>query len=234
MQEPGVISEYVELLVDKLSFDRSLSRYVRQEVEDHLWEAVAADDLGNTPEAQRRAVANFGDFDVIAAQFAAVSLARQTRKVVVAVVLVIAGIFVAMKARIAWYSTTQWVLADDIKAISGIVGVIDRYAFWLSVIVGIAGCAYIGRCGTPVVHPSYRRQIHRFFLLCAAATCALAVSVISDGVLTALRLSGAGWSVAFVVPIVSMAIEIACAGVLVFHIRGIMRRMASAAVLLGT
>jgi hypothetical protein len=80
MQEPGVISEYVELLADKLSFDRSLSRYVRQEVEDHLWEAVAADDLGNTPEAQRRAVANFGDPDVIAAQFAAVSLARQAGK----------------------------------------------------------------------------------------------------------------------------------------------------------
>jgi hypothetical protein len=58
-----VISAYVERLVDKLSFDRSLSRYVRQEVEDHLWEAVAADDLGDTPEAQRRAVANFGDPD---------------------------------------------------------------------------------------------------------------------------------------------------------------------------
>ena len=235
MQEPGVISEYVELLVDKLSFDRSLSRYVRQEVEDHLWEAVAADDLGNTPEAQRRAVANFGDPDVIAAQFAAISLARQTRKVGAAIIVAIAGVFVAMKARIAWYSTTQWVLADDIKAISGIVGVIDRYAFWLSVIVGIAGCAYIGRCGMPAaVHPSYRRQIHRFVLLCAAATCALAVSVISDGVLTALRLSGAGWSVTSVVPVVSMAIEIACASVLVFHIRGIARRMASATVSLGT
>jgi hypothetical protein len=235
MQEPGLISEYVELLADKLRFDRSLSRHVRQEVEDHLWEAVAADDLGNTPEAQRRAVANFGDPDVIAAQFAAVSLAKQTRKVGAAIIVVIAGVFVAMKARIAWYSTTQWVLADDMKAISGIVGVIDRYAFWLSVIVGIAGCVYIGRCGTPVaVHPLYRRQIHRFFLLCMAVTCALAVSVISDGVLTALRLSGAGLSLAFVVPIVSMAIEIACAGVLVFHLRGITQRMASAAVSPGT
>jgi hypothetical protein len=235
MQEPGVISEYVELLADKLSFDRSLSRYVRHEVEDHLWEAVAADDLGNTPEAQRRAVANFGDPDVIAAQFAAVSLAKQTRKVGAAIIVVTAGVFVAMKARLAWYATTQWVLADDMKAISGIVGVIDRYAFWLSVIVGIAGCAYICRCGTPAaVHPSYRRQLHRFFLLCTAATCALAVSVISDGLLTALRLSGTELSIAFVVPIVSTAIEIACAGVLVFHIRGITRRMASATVSLRT
>jgi hypothetical protein len=117
--------------------------------------------------------------------------------------LVIVGVFVAMKARIAWYATTQWPLADDMKAISGTIGLIDGYAFWLSVVVGIAGCAYISRCRTPVaVHPSYRTQIHRFVLLCAAATCALAVSVISDGVLTALRLSGAGcpspsWSPSF-------------------------------------
>jgi hypothetical protein len=164
-----------------------------------------------------------------------VSLAKQTRKVGAIIVAVIAGVFVAMKARIAWYSATQWVLADEMKAISGIVGVVDRYAFWLSVIVGIAGCAYIGRCGTPVaVHPSYRRRVHRFFLLWVAATCALAVSVISDGVLTALRLSGTELSVAFVVPIVSMTIEIACAGVLVFHIRGITQRMASAATSLRT
>jgi hypothetical protein len=83
----------------RLRSDRSLSQCVRREVEDHLREAVAADPEGNGPDAERRAVANFGDPRLIAAQFAAVALARQTRKVGAAVILVIAGVFVAMKAR---------------------------------------------------------------------------------------------------------------------------------------
>jgi hypothetical protein len=38
-----VISDYLDSLVGALSFDRPLSGRVRQEVEDHLREAVAAD-----------------------------------------------------------------------------------------------------------------------------------------------------------------------------------------------
>ena len=34
MQNPGLIDDYVERLAGKLDFDRSLSRRVRQEVED--------------------------------------------------------------------------------------------------------------------------------------------------------------------------------------------------------
>src|SRR6266403_1450386 len=45
--EPGMIPDYLERLARELSFDRSLARNVRQEVEDHLWEAVAADPTGN-------------------------------------------------------------------------------------------------------------------------------------------------------------------------------------------
>jgi hypothetical protein len=86
-----MIQDYLDGLSRELDFDRSLARCVRQEVEDHLWEAVAADSTGNLLEAQRRAVANFGDARVIAAQFATVSLAKQSRKAGVAAVLVIAG-----------------------------------------------------------------------------------------------------------------------------------------------
>jgi hypothetical protein len=43
MAEPGVIAEFVERLARELDFDASLSRCVRQEVEDHLWETVCAD-----------------------------------------------------------------------------------------------------------------------------------------------------------------------------------------------
>jgi hypothetical protein len=193
MEESGVISAYVELLAGKLSFDRSLSRCVRQEVEDHLWEAVAADSTGNALEAERRAIANFGDPHVIAAQFAIVSLAKQAKKIGVTVILVIAGVFIAMKARVTWYALTQWALSDDMRAVSETVGLIDRSAFWLAVIGGVAGWAYISRRRTPAAfHPSYRKQLHRFLILCAIATGGLIASVISDGILTAIRVTVEG------------------------------------------
>jgi hypothetical protein len=60
------------------------------------------------------------------------------------------------------------------------------------------------------------------------------VSVISDALLTALRLPGAELSAGSLLPIFSIAIEVACAGVLVLQIRGIMQRAMSAAALLKT
>ncbi len=207
---------------------------MRQEVEDHLRQAVAADPAGDGPEVERRAIANFGDPQAIAAEFAMVSLAKQTRQVGAAIILVIAGVFIAMKARVAWY-VTQCAISDDIQAVCGIVGSIDRYAFWLSVIIGIGGWLYISSCRIPTaVYTVYRKELRRFLLLCTAATSALIVSVISDGLLTALRLPGTQLSAEFLIPVVSMAIEIMCAGVLVFQIRGITQRATSTAALLKT
>jgi hypothetical protein len=230
-----MIPDYLERLARELDFDRSLSRRVRQEVEDHLWEGVAADSTGNMLQAQQRAIANFGDARAIAAEFAVVSLASYSKRAGVAAVLVIAGVFMAMKARVAWYAAMQWAISDDMKAVSGLVVQIDRYAFWLSLIVGLGGWAYIRSRRIPAAfHPAYRRQLRRFFLLCTTAAVALVVSVISDGVLTALQLPGRELSVEFLVPIASMAIEIACVGILVFHIRGVALRAASTAALLKT
>jgi len=230
-----MIQDYLDGISRELDFDRSLARCVRQEVEDHLWEAVAADPAGNLLEAQRRAVANFGDARVIAAQFAVLSLARQSRRAGVAAVLVVAGIFIAMKARVAWYAATQWAISDDLRAVGGLVGMVDRYAFLLAAIVGLAGWLYIRSREIPAaLHPAYRRQLHRFFVLCCTAAAALAVSVVSDAVLTALNLRGTELSAASVVPIISMTIEIACVGMLVFHIYGIAQRAASAAALMKT
>ena len=230
-----MISDYLESLVHALNFDRSLSRRVREEVEVHLREAVAADPRCAGPEAERRAIANFGDPQLIAAQFAVVSLAKRTRGVGNAVILVIAGVFITMKARVAWYAVMQCAIGDDIRAVSGIVGSIDRYAFWLSVISGIGGWAYICGRGIPAkFHAEYRTQLGRFRWFCTAATGALIVSVISDALLTALRLPGAKLSAESLLPIFSIAIEIACAGVLVFQIRSIMQRATSTAALLKT
>lgn len=230
-----MIENYLEQLGRELDFDRSLSRCVRQEVEDHLWEAVAASRSGNSHEAERQAVANFGDARAIAAEFAVVSLARHTRRAGIAAVLIIVSVFIAMKARVAWYAVTQCAISDDIQAVCGIVGSIDRYAFWLSVIIGIGGWLYIsGRRIPAAFYTAYRKQLRRFLFLCTAATGALIVSVISDGLLTALRLPGTQLSAEFLLPGFSMAIEVACAGVLVFQIRSITQRAMSTAALLKT
>ena len=92
MQNPGLIDDYVEQLARKLDFDRSLSRRVCREVEDHLRESAATDANNDVAAAERRAVANFGDPDAIAAQFAVISLAKQSRRTSSASILGIAAI----------------------------------------------------------------------------------------------------------------------------------------------
>jgi hypothetical protein len=233
MRRPDVISEYADLLADKLGFDQTLSRAVRQEVEDHLWEAVATDPSGPTCEAERRAIENFGDPDVIAAQFAVVSLDRQTRKVGVAIILVTAAVFLAMKARIAWYVQTQWSLSADMRVASANIGLIDSCAFWLSVVVALIGLAYLASCRIRAAsYASYRQRLRRFSFLCALAATGLIVSVVCDGVLTLARLSETQASARFLIPVASMAFEIICAGALVFQIRCAMQRTTSAGALL--
>jgi hypothetical protein len=227
-----VIEDYLEVLTRELDFDRSLSRCVREEVEDHLWEAVAADRSGDSFEAQRQAVANFGDARAIAAEFAVVSLARHSRRAGIAALLVIVSVFVAMKARVAWYAAMQLAISDDLRGAGSLVITIDRYAFLSSVVIALGGWIYIRSRRIPTAFdPAYRRQLRRFFLLCGAAAAALAVSVISDAVLTALQLSGTGISVEFLVPILSMAVELVCVCILISRIRGVALRAASTAAL---
>jgi hypothetical protein len=233
MQEAGLIAAYAELLADKLSFDRPLAERVRQEVEDHLWAAVEADPAGDRREAEQRCIATFGDPRAIAAQLAVAVLARRTRRVGIAVILIIAGVFVAMKARLAWYALTQWALSESMKPVGGIVSLIDGYALLLSAITGIAGCAYIIGCGIPAAfRPAFCKQLRRFLILCMVATAALFVSVVSDGVLTALRLRETELSPQFLIPLLSMAVEITCAGALAVYVRNIALRTAHTAALL--
>lgn len=235
MQEAGLISDYLDQLGDALRFDRSLSRGVVPEVEDHLQEAAAANAFGDRREAERRAIASFGDPHAIAAQFASVSLAKQAKRTGAALILVIAGVFVTMKSRVVWYAVTQWTVSDDMKAVSGIAGLVDRYSFWFSVVVAIGGFAYINsRCVSPILDAGYRRQLRLAFILCLVATTFLAVSVISGGVLTALHLRGTELHAGALVPIISMAIEAAGVGVLAFQIRSMTRKAVSIAALLKT
>jgi hypothetical protein len=233
MQESGLISGYAESLASVLNFDRSLSRCVRQEVEDHLREAAAADPEGGVFAAERRAIANFGDPRTIASQFAIVSLAKQNRRLGTAAILVIACVYIAMKAQVAWYAAMDLCINECMRTVASIVVRIDGYATWLSVITAIAGWVYIGRRGAPAAFsPAYRIYLRRSFLLCTAATGALSASVICDAVLTALRLFGRGLAVEFLIPLILMTIEIACAGILVSRVRCMTQRTASTTALL--
>jgi hypothetical protein len=221
-----VIAEYVDRLAAELRYDPPLSRRVRREVEDHLRAAAAADPAGG-PEAERRAVAGFGDPRAIAAQFAAGSLAKRARRVGAAAVLLIAAVFVAMKARLVWYGVMQCPVAEEFQALGAAVASVDRYAFWLAGAVGVAGWTYIDRVAIPAAMTrEYRARLGRFFVLGSAAA-ALIVSVASDAILTSLRIVGTPWSAASWLPVFSVAVELACAGVLVSHLRGIARRAAA-------
>ena len=228
MAQPGVISEYAERLARELDFDPSLARGVRREVEDHLWEAVSADPAGDRSDAEQRAVAKFGDPHAIAAQFAVVSVARQARTVSRAGIFVVAAVFMAMKARLGWYAVMEYP-APPSGALSAVVLSIDRGAFWVALLVAMVAWMYIGTRPIPsALTPDYRLQLRRFFRLCVAATGALLASVLCDGVLTSIRLAGTASFLEAVVPLASMAGEVVCAAGLLWSIRGMTRRTASA------
>jgi hypothetical protein len=214
-----VISGYLKTLSAALSFDRALAQRVREEVEDHLQQAIAANSAKDGMAAEQRAIAAFGDAQALAAQFAMIAVAEQMRKLGVALILVIAGVFVAMKGRVAWYAVTGGDLGHDVNPVTRIVGSVDRYSFWLSVIIGIGSFAYVlGKPTRSLVDARYRKQLRCVLVCCLTAIATLVLSVVSDGVLTAIRLSGAELCVSSLVPIGTMAIEIASVGILVFHL----------------
>ena len=219
-----MIARYLAELEGALRFDPGLARRVAREVEDHLHEAVAAHASVDRAEAERHAVASFGDPHALAMQFACLSLARRTRRASVAVVLAIVAVLLAMKARLAWYAAANWRLSEETRELAGTVLAIDRFAFWLSVIAGLIALfrfAYLRIPEAP--QPGYYRQSRRVVVLCAVAALSLVVSVVSDGVLTALQLTGE-WREGALIPLASMAVEIVCVAAVAFLIVDAIRR----------
>lgn len=230
-----MIDAYLQLLASELDFDRPLAQRVRQEVEDHLSQAVAADAAGDTLEAQRSAIANFGDARAIAAQFAVISLARRAKTAGAEALVAIGCVFMAMKARVAWHAAVQWSSGEDTMAVRALLLLIDRYAFWMAIVTALGCWFYIRSRAIPgAFDAGFRRQLRRFLLLFGAAAVTLLVSVISDAALTALSLQGNEYSARWLVPVVSIAVEVACVGILAFKIRGIMLRAASTAAMMKT
>jgi hypothetical protein len=224
MLRSSAVVDYLDLLGRELSYDPMLSRRVRLEVEDHLWEAASNED-GDAAETQRRAIEKFGDPREIARQYAALSIFSQIRRVAVIVVLSLAGIFLSMRGRGAWYSHMQWRFSDQTQFIGTVGMSVTRYAFMLALAIGLVGCVYIAGRRVPTrLHQAYCEQIRRSAAFCMLAGYALLASVAADVVLTTLHLLDAKYSAAALVPVLSAGAEIALLGLLFLNIRAAIRR----------
>jgi hypothetical protein len=234
MSAPGLVAKYLEVLVHELRFDPQLALRVRLEAEDHLRQAVAdQSDSGSSIEAEQRVIARFGDPRAIARQYAPGALLGQTRRVGVVVLIAPAGIYAMMKGRLAWYGFTQWSLSQDVAAVAATGFSVVRWIFIMALAVAIVGAVYIGSRRAPCeFHDTYRRQLLRSIALCAFAAVILLAAIGLDGVLLGLRLVGRELSATALVPMLSMAVEVALAVVLVRAVWRSIRRVAIADTLL--
>ncbi len=224
-----MISGYLAQLSAALDFDPALAQRICREVDDHLQQAIVADRSNDRTAAERRAIAAFGEAQALAAQFAMISVAEQMRKVGTALVLVIVSVLVAMKGRIAWYALSGGDAGHEMTPVTRIIGSLDHYAFWLSVIVGIGSFACMMGRRIPVRPDArYRTQLRCILMSCVATIALLAVAVASDGALTAIRLVAAEWRAWSLIPIGTMAVEIACVGILAFQLWTMRLRTAAA------
>ena len=228
MRPPAPIADYLESLTRELRFDPQLSRRVRREVEDHLLDAVA-DAAATCPEdAAHAAVARFGDPRLIARHYAPSSLLQQTRRVGGILIFAIAAILVLMKGRVALYEAMQWRVNHDWLGGLGTIGpLINRYVFEVAIVLGILGWLYIAsRRPAATIDDDYRHQLKRSLLLSAAASALLIASIGLDTILGGMRIVEAGMSPAVAIPLLSIAIEVGLAGVLIMGLYRIRQRNA--------
>jgi hypothetical protein len=232
MRQSEPVTDYLATLARELDFDPALSRRVCCEVEDHLWHAAEARG-GPSVENQRQAILGFGEARELARGYVAASMLAQIRWAGGAMILAATAIYVAMKARVAWYGWIRWEPTPDYTAVSAFALPIDRSATLLAIIGALIGCAYIATRRAPSgVDWSYRKQLNRCIVLCGASATALSVCVATEVVLTSVGLSGTQWRSASLVPVVSLLVEIAAVIGFVLFIRTTIRRTELAASLL--
>jgi hypothetical protein len=232
MSKSSPIADYADALARELSFDPALSRRVRAEVEDHLWEAAADAFEGPTLKTQHRMIAEFGDPSELARQYAAVSLLSQLQRVRTVMGLAVIGIFVAMTGRVAWYKMMQWQPDPSLQRVTEIGLAIDRYAFMFALVIALAAWVYIGtRRAPPEPDIDYAKQLRRCTALCAAAASALVVAVVTETVLTVSRLVASQLWTAALVPVLTLIAEASVAGVFMLCLGATVRRRALAGAL---
>jgi hypothetical protein len=204
------VADYLDALTHELRFDGELARRVRREVEEHLCDAVAGESVGDDTEAARRVIARFGQPRDIARGYVPSSLLRQVRQVGAVLVVAIAAIFILMKGRAALYEVLQWQLHADWLGIAAAGKTIDIHAFRAALIAGVLGWLYIASRRPPASPPAnYRLQVNRCLFLPLAASIMLLGAVSLDTLLAVLRLHDAELSLALLIPLGSIAVEMA-------------------------
>jgi hypothetical protein len=226
------VADYLAALARDLGYDPALSRRVCSEVEDHLRQAADVRG-GRSVENQLQAILSFGEPRELARAYLTTSLLTQIRCSGAAMVSAAAAIYLAMKARVAWYDWMRWEPNSAFRAVSAIALQIDRYATLLAIMAALIACAYIATRRVPArINTSYRKQLNRCIVLCSASACALSACVTTEMVLTGVRLSGIPWSAAAAIPVLSLVVEIAAIFGFVFSIHTTIGRKALAASLL--
>jgi len=213
MRLRGPIADFSDALAFELRFDPALARRVRAEVEDHLAQSLseAAEEQAGpvTPEAERRAVASFGDPQTLARNYAAASLLSQVRHMTATLLLTALGIFALMTARTAWYRTVDWRAGERMHA-AGAIGIpIDLFAFALAFAASLIVVIYAAIRRTPLrLHRRYLGELRGFGALCIAALSGLLVAVTTEGVLTCIRFAEAVPGTSMLVPALLLALEV--------------------------
>jgi hypothetical protein len=232
VRQSSPIASYLYAIRDELGFDAALSRRVLTEVEDHLWSAAEGHGVPSH-ESEERAIANFGDAAELARQYLAVSLLGQVRRTGAVMLAALTGIFVAMKARVAWYELVHWPPGEAWSALRAAGLALDRYGFLIAIALALVGVAYIGTRRVPRrFDPSYGNELSRCVRLCCGVTGALVFSVVTETALTGIRLWETQWSATASVPIASLAVEVVAVIILVLQVRIMSGRMHAASSLL--
>jgi len=226
------VTDYLAVLARDLGFDPALSRRVRGEVEDHLWQA-ADERGGRSVENQLQAIQSFGEPRDLARGYLTASLLAQIRRAGAVMTFAAVAIYLVMKARVVWLDWMRWGPNSDFATLSAIALRIDRCATVLAILAALIACAYIATRRAPArLNNSWRNQLNRCIALCSASAGALSVCVAMEVVLTGVQLSGMPWSTAAVIPVASLVVEAAAVVAFAVSIRTAIRRKALAAALL--
>jgi hypothetical protein len=223
------IADFGSAVARELSFDPRLARRLRAEVEDHLHEAVAdcADPHGECRLAE--VMCAFGEPQAFARQFLATALLSLARRAAAVTALAVIGMFGAMEARAAWYAWVNWPLSDHVRAANAIGHPVDRFAFVLAAAFALTALAYVITRRAPArFHATFGWEIGFCIKLNAAVALALLSAMVTELVLTGVRLFEAELDARALVPFVSLLLEVAVAGGSISYILTIMNRCSRA------
>ncbi len=214
MADDAHIARYTDRIARELRFDPALAARVREEILEHLREAATPRAGETRDEAQLRAIRCFGDPQAVADQFRPTVLARGRRRLAALAVMAIAIALIAMKARLAWYQTVQWMVSVEIARVLGPIAVVDAWMFRASVAAGLA--AWLLVCCSRSQAPLHQRT---FVVLAGVAVACLALSVGADVALTLVRVAHSPVAWRWAPALLSVALELICVAFVLRQLR---------------